>query len=90
MKKKDVSFYDTTQNKVRDLLCEDGFEGMVCDINAAPFYVDFRYEIQTIVISADKRGNLKKYAGKTVDVIATTVSRGAPRINFYIREHLNQ
>jgi len=90
MLKKDVLFYDKTQNRLRDLFCEDGFEGCVCDINAAEFYTDIRYHIQVVEIPANKRGNLQKFAGKTVDVICTTVSRGAPRINFYIREHKNQ
>jgi hypothetical protein len=89
IKKSKVSFYDTEKQKSINLLCENGFEGCVCDINSAPFYIELRYQIQTVKIPADKRGNLKKYAGKTVDIIATTVSRGGPRINFYIREHLN-
>lgn len=89
MKKNEVLFYDTENNKIKDLFCENGFEGCVCDISAAPFHIDLRYQMQTIKIPSDKRGNLKKYAGKTVDIIATTVSRGGPRINFYIREHSN-
>ena len=62
-----------------------GFEGMIVDINAAPFPLA-SYEVVEIQIPEDKRGNLSKYAGKRVEVIPTTVSRGGPRINFYIRE----
>ena len=89
MKKNEVLFYDTKNNKIKDLFCENGFKCCVCDISASPFNINLRYQIQTIEIPLYKRGNLKKYAGKTVDIIATTVSRGAPRINFYIREHSN-
>lgn len=64
-----------------------GFIGMRVDINAAEFYIGIRYRIQTVNIPATKTGNLKKFAGKKVDVICTTIQRGAPRINFYIREH---
>jgi len=62
-----------------------GFECMIVDIRAAPFMID-KYSLVTLEIPADKRGNLSRFAGKRVEIIPTTVSRGGPRINFYIRE----
>lgn len=64
-----------------------GLEYMTVDINAAEFDIDIRWNIQTVNIPANKRGNLKKYAGKDVDVICTTVASKGARINFYIKEH---
>lgn len=89
LKKKGVSFYDNEKKGKVDIICNEGFDLSVCDINAAPFDVDLRYQIQTIEVPSSKRGNLAKYAGKKVDVIATTVTKNSPRINFYVKENSN-
>ena len=66
-----------------------GLEEMTVDISAAEFGINRRWELQRVEIPSNKRGNLKKFAGKKVDVICTTISRGGPRINFYIKEVKN-
>lgn len=63
-----------------------GFEEMTVDVNAAEFDIDVRHEVQTVDIPKNKRGNLRAYAGKTVEVICTYITRGSARIHFYIRE----
>lgn len=63
-----------------------GFERMTVGIVAAPFDIDVRYFIQKVNIPTSQRGNLRKYAGKKVQVICTTIDSRSPRINFLIKE----
>jgi hypothetical protein len=64
-----------------------GFESMTVDINACDFFdIDKRYIIQTVRVPQNKRGNLSKYKGQKVKIIATTVSNSGARMNFLIKE----
>lgn len=67
------------------LLRENGFSFERVDVNAFIGCISDRWVEQEVVIPEKKTGNLKKYAGKTVVVIPTTIDRNGPRINFYIK-----
>lgn len=68
------------------LLVDNGFKPMEVAVNAFIGSINDRWSEQTVTIPADKKGNLKEFAGKQVIVIPTTIkANGGARINFYIK-----
>jgi hypothetical protein len=77
-------FYVETIN----LLKEKGFEEMTVGITTTCFStlkID-RYTIQEIEIPESKKGNLKKYAGQKVQIIATVIPNRTQSIKFFIKK----
>jgi hypothetical protein len=49
--------------------------------------LDYRYSVQTVTIPTGQKGNISEFAGKSVDIVLTVISKGSPQIAMWIKEH---
>lgn len=74
------------KKNAHSFLTSKGYKTMRVDVNAFIWAIDPRWQSRTCIVPENKKGNLKEFAGKKVDIITTTIARNVgARINFYIK-----
>ena len=74
------------KKNAHSFLTSKGYKAMRVDVNAFIWSINPRWQSQTCIVPENKKGNLKEFAGKKVDIITTTIAgNGGARINFYIK-----